>query len=137
MLKAFRPLIMKTLPRVRMSQLSTTSTTETVKTSYVVYLYVDYRKEIGARVIRTYFNRQKAIEFAESLSTKYEKEEEEEEEEKEEELQADYAVFVGTEFDSCLRFPYKRLIEFGLREEDASRLWRTRVAVDSVQHFDD
>ncbi len=117
-----------------MSQLSAASTTETVKTSYVVYLYVDYRKETGTRVIRTYFNRQKAIEFAESLSTKYEKEEEAE---AEEELQPEYVLLAGTEFDSRLRFPTDRLIEFGLRKEDASRLWYTRIAVDSVQHFDD
>lgn len=46
----------------------------TKSSAYVVYVYVDYRKETGARLMRSYTNRKKAIAFAESLSTKYVKE---------------------------------------------------------------
>ena len=117
-----------------MSHLSTASATEPVKTSYVVYLYVDYSKEIGARVVRSYFNRQKAIDFAESLSTKYVGPNEEEDDPVSE---PEYTVLAGSEFDSNLRIPKDRLVEFGLIPRDVSSLWYTRVAVDAVQHFDD
>jgi DNA-dependent RNA polymerase auxiliary subunit epsilon len=39
--------------------------------TFVVYVYVDYRKEVMMRCLRTYTDRHRAIEFAESLSTKY------------------------------------------------------------------
>jgi hypothetical protein len=120
-----------------------------VKPSYVVYLYVDYRKETGSKVLRTYFDRQKAIDFAESLSTNYvtakkarkepesnDEDEEEQDEEEKENGGPEYVSLIGTEFDAKLRCPKNHLTEYGLTNQDVSNLWYTRIAVDVAQHFD-
>jgi hypothetical protein len=109
--------------------------TTITKSSFVVYVYVDYNKEIGTRVLRTYLDRQKAIDFAESLSTKYYPASRKEEEE--EEYKSDNVMVSGNEFDAWLCFPKDRLTEFGLSETDVEDLWYLRVAVDKAQHFDE
>ncbi len=157
MLKAFYPATKRYLSaKVRMSQFSSQTlgqmstgtappaVTESsaiapplvpprIKNSYVVYVYVDYRKEIGTRVIRNYIDRQKAIEFAESLSTKYVDPHPDPDEK---EREPEYVCAVGTEFDQMLRFPRNRLVEFGVNSESIKYLDVNRVAVDIAQHFD-
>jgi hypothetical protein len=111
-----------------------------IKKSYVVYAYVDYRKEIGTRVIRTYLDPDKAIAFAESLTTKYvdpaKQEGEIEEETFDEDRGPEYVCLVGNVFDARLRFPKNQLTEYGLTKDDVENLWCTRIAVDEAEHFD-
>jgi hypothetical protein len=109
------------------------------KYSYVVYVYVDYRKETGTRVLRTYTDRETAISFAKSLSTEYVRSEaqklEDDDEDRGEDNGPEYVSYSGTEFDSRLEFPHERLTEFGMLEEEAKWFWGTRIAVDKAEQF--
>lgn len=99
---------------------------------YVVYVYIDYRKEIGARILRTYKKREEAIQFAKSLSIDYivEKklqEEEEEEEEIDANCPSNYCIVKGTEFDARLKLPSSEWPKYGINDK---HLWYLRIAVD-------
>ena len=100
----------------------------TKKYAYVVYVYVDYRKETGARLMRSYSSREAAIEFAESLSTKYNKKGDEDAS-----VEREYVMLGGTEFDAKLTVDTKKLKKFGVSKQDISDLWYTRIAVDKVE----
>jgi hypothetical protein len=121
---------------------------QSIGKTYVVYVYVDYRKDIGTRVVRTYMDRQKAIEFAESLSAKSPTTgsdavdntpcdndnsgaSQEHDPEHEEDL-PEYNCQVGGLFDARVRFSASELIEFGILDKDDQWMWYLRVGVEEV-----
>lgn len=110
---------------------------------FVVYVYVDYRKEIGTRILRTYKDREEAIRFAKSLSIEFKAEgmsprtpqdEDEHEHEDEETIDhgSNYCIVKGTEFDAKLRLPSEQWPKYGLNDK---HLWYLRIAVDKSDLF--
>jgi hypothetical protein len=103
--------------------------------SFVVYIYVVYRKEIMIRCMRSYVDRDRAIAFAESLSTKYVSNERTEEDEQEDDEYDSYTCCKGTEFDAKMKMPTNDLVKYGVSEEESRNFWYTRIAVDKVEQW--
>jgi hypothetical protein len=97
--------------------------------AYVVYVYGDYRKEIGTRCIRTYKDKAKAIEFAESLSTKFNFTDGE----KYEDSEIEYCLTVGNVFDAALMMSNEHLPALGgIWKEWDIHAYMNRVGVDET-----
>lgn len=112
---------------------------------YVVYVYVDYRKEIGTRIVRVYKDKQMAIEFAKDISIERnpDQDNDEEDDKDEDEIRSkdlsdngknnsDYCITRGTEYDNRLGISVKDLSQYGVEDK---YLWYLRVAVDKVLMF--
>lgn len=128
-------------------------------THYVVYVYVDYRKEIGQRMLRSFASKESAIAYAKSLTTDYlavglkrkaEKEAKDADEgEKEEEYDDDdydedeggvykdreieRTCIPGRIFDAYLAKGGKK--EICKKHLDLEHQFINRVGVDEVEHF--
>ena len=143
---------MNTLPTEFNEKNSITDVSEGTKAKvYVVYCYVDYRKEIGTRILRTYSDREKAIEwvtkFAKQKKTEKKQRVEdkkevdtkdEENEEKYDDYQEDgpeYSCEVGTDFDAYVVYKKKKDLveETGL--DTLQDMFGLRIAIDCVECF--
>ena len=135
--------------------------TDIMTTHYVVYVYVDYRKEIGQRMLRSFASKESAIAYAKSLTTDYlavglkrkaEKEAKEDDEgEKEEECDDDdydededeggvykdreieHTCIPGRIFDAYLAKGGKE--EIRNKHPDLKHEFINRVGVDEVEHL--
>jgi len=135
---------------------------ELVKTStthYVVYVYVDYRKEIGQRMLKSFASKEAAIAYAKSLTTDYlpvgskrkakseAKREDDEAEEKEDgednadnddedvysDHEIEYTCICGRVFDAFLA--EQGNAEVVKEHPDLKGEFINRIGVDEVQHI--
>jgi hypothetical protein len=107
---------------------------------YVVYVYVDYRKEIGTQVLRAYSSSAEAVGFARAISVDYKSPEASNNErgpsDDEDNDEREYNMIGGDIFDSRLRCQVDQL---GVEDADTvvrlKRLWMLRVAVSGCKLY--